>query len=108
VITYTLNLADISNNTITNTDREVTLTKEANLTENPIFISNILETGGKKIGYLMYNGFTNEFDEQLNDVFWRVQVIWRNGFSIGFKVQSRRFGQFGSIIIEHDLRNFYQ
>ena len=67
--TYTLNLADISNNTITNTDREVTLTKEANLTENPIFISNILETGGKKIGYLMYNGFTNEFDEQLNDVF---------------------------------------
>lgn len=67
--TYTLNMADIINNTITDTDREVTLTKEANLTENPIFFSNVLETGGKKIGYIMYNGFTNEFDEQLNNVF---------------------------------------
>lgn len=67
--TYTLNMADISNNTITNTDREVTLTKEANLMENPIYVSDVLETGGKKIGYLMYNSFTNEFDEQLNDVF---------------------------------------
>jgi C-terminal processing protease CtpA/Prc len=47
------------------------LTKEANLTENPIFVSDVLETGGKKIGYLMYNGFTKEFDEQLNDVFGR-------------------------------------
>jgi C-terminal processing protease CtpA/Prc len=69
--TYTLNMADISNNTITNTNRQVTLTKEANLTENPIFVSDVLETGGKKIGYLMYNGFTKEFDEQLNDVFGR-------------------------------------
>ena len=67
--TYTLNMADISNNVITNTAKEVSLTKEANLTENPIYIHTVLETGGKKIGYLMYNGFTNEFDEQLNDVF---------------------------------------
>ncbi|MEZ4971278.1 MAG: S41 family peptidase [Flavobacteriaceae bacterium] len=67
--TYTLNMAEISGNIITNTDREVTLTKEANLAENPIFIVNVLETGGKKIGYLMYNGFTNEYDEQLNNAF---------------------------------------
>src|SRR5690606_35885063 len=51
------------------TDREVTLTKEADLSENPIFIANVLETGGKKIGYLMYNSFTNEYDEQLNNAF---------------------------------------
>lgn len=67
--TYTLNMAEISGNIITNTDREVTLTKEANLTENPIFINKVLDTGGKKIGYLMYNGFTNEYDEQLNNAF---------------------------------------
>lgn len=67
--TYTLNMAEISGNVITSTDRAVTLTKEANLTENPIFIANVLETGGKKIGYLMYNGFTNEYDEQLNNAF---------------------------------------
>ena len=67
--TYTLNMAEISGNIITDTDREVTLTKEADLSENPIFIANVLETGGKKIGYLMYNSFTNEYDEQLNNAF---------------------------------------
>lgn len=67
--TYTLNMAKIENNTITNTGVEVTLTKEADLTENPIYIHDVLEVGGKKIGYLMYNSFTNEFDEELNDVF---------------------------------------
>src|SRR5690606_28699965 len=46
-----------------------TLTKGANLTENPIFINKVLDTGGKKIGYLMYNGFTNEYDAQLNNAF---------------------------------------
>tara|TARA_R110000737_G_scaffold258911_2_gene267544 strand:+ start:1188 stop:2702 length:1515 start_codon:yes stop_codon:yes gene_type:complete len=66
---YTLNMAEISNNVITDTDREVSLTKEANLTENPILINQVLETGGKKIGYIMYNAFTNEFDEQLNTAF---------------------------------------
>ena len=45
---YTLNMAEISNNVITDTDREVSLTKEANLTENPILINQVLETGGKK------------------------------------------------------------
>lgn len=67
--TYTLNMAEIQDNVITNTGREVVLTKEPDLTENPIHIHDILEINGKKIGYLMYNGFTNEFDEELNDVF---------------------------------------
>lgn len=67
--TYILNMAEIANNTVTDTDREVTLTKEANLIENPIHLTKVLEISGKKIGYLMYNSFTNEFDEELNDAF---------------------------------------
>ena len=67
--TYTLDMAEISNNVITNTGREVTLTKEADLTENPVHIAKVLEVNGQKIGYLMYNSFTNEFDEDLNDAF---------------------------------------
>ncbi|NNG08924.1 MAG: carboxyl-terminal protease, partial [Arenibacter sp.] len=67
--TYTLNMAEIANNTVSDTDREVTLTKEANLIENPIHLTKVLEVSGKKIGYIMYNGFTNEFDEDLNDAF---------------------------------------
>jgi len=67
--TYTLNMAEIADNTITNTGREVSLTKEEDLTENPVHLHDILEVSGKKIGYLMYNSFTSEFDEDLNDVF---------------------------------------
>ncbi|MBD0776619.1 carboxyl-terminal protease [Maribacter sp. ANRC-HE7] len=67
--TYTLNMADIANDQITPNDKEVTLTKFEGLVENPVFLSKILEIGGEKIGYLVYNRFTNEFDEDLNDVF---------------------------------------
>ncbi|MDP2061232.1 MAG: S41 family peptidase, partial [Flavobacteriaceae bacterium] len=41
----------------------------ATLTENPIFINKTFDLSGHKIGYLMYNGFTSNFDVQLNDVF---------------------------------------
>lgn len=69
--TYTLNMADVEGDQIVPNGQEVTLTKEENLAENPILIDKIFEVSGKKIGYLMYNGFTNEYDEQLNEVFGR-------------------------------------
>ncbi len=37
--------------------------------ENPIYKSEILNVGGNNVGYLMYNGFTANYDGQLNDVF---------------------------------------
>ncbi len=37
--------------------------------ENPILLSKIFETGGKKVGYLVYNGFIREFNDELNAVF---------------------------------------
>ncbi|WP_026811474.1 S41 family peptidase [Arenibacter latericius] len=67
--TYSLDMAIISDNVIRNTGEKVTLTKEADLTENPVHIAEVLEVNGKKIGYLMYNSFTNEFDEDLNEAF---------------------------------------
>ncbi len=69
--TYTLNMATLIDNRPVSSGQEITLTKQENLQENPIFLDEIIETNGKKIGYLVYNGFTNEFDEQLNDVFGR-------------------------------------
>jgi C-terminal processing protease CtpA/Prc len=68
---YTLNMADIEGDEITPNGEEVALTKVQGLRENPIFLDKIFEIDGKKIGYLVYNGFTNEFDEQLNAVFGR-------------------------------------
>ncbi len=67
--TYTLNMASIENNTISDNGKSVTLTKEAGLSENPVFLTKVIETGGQKIGYLMYNGFTSNYNEELNDAF---------------------------------------
>ncbi len=72
--TYTLNMATIVDKTPVPNGEEITLTKQKDLQENPIFLDEIIETSGKKIGYLVYNGFTNEFDEQLNDVFGRFKT----------------------------------
>ncbi|RRQ48223.1 carboxyl-terminal protease [Maribacter algicola] len=63
--TYVLNMADFSNGDVVQSDREVSLTKEAALAENPIFISKSFEINGITIGYLMYNQFTNEYDDDL-------------------------------------------
>jgi len=66
--TYTIGLATINGQTITATGDTVELTK-TEITENPILISNTFDINGQKIGYLMYNAFTNEYDSQLNGVF---------------------------------------
>ncbi|WP_209399867.1 S41 family peptidase [Pseudozobellia sp. WGM2] len=68
---YTLNMADIVDGEIVPNDKEVALVKEVGLQENPILLDEIIEIGGAKVGYLVYTGFTNEFDEQLNTVFNR-------------------------------------
>lgn len=67
--TYTLQMADISGSEITPNGKEVTLTKVEGFQEDPIFIAKVFELGGQKVGYLMYNGFINEFDQQLNNAF---------------------------------------
>ncbi len=69
--TYILNMATIEGEVITPSDKEVSLTKMPDLAENPIFLDEIFEIGGQKIGYLVYNAFTNEYDEELNEVFGR-------------------------------------
>lgn len=71
--TYVLNMADISGETITPNGKEVTLTKQENLVENPVFIVKSFEVSGQTIGYLMYNAFTNEFDTELNNAFGQLK-----------------------------------
>lgn len=69
--TYTLNLANISEGELSLNGEEVSLTKQEGLQENPIFLDKIIEIQGKKIGYLVYQQFLNEYDEQLNEAFGR-------------------------------------
>jgi len=65
---YTLNMAEISGGNIISNGIDISLTKQE-YTENPIFIAKTIDVGGIKIGYLMYNGFTRNFDNQLNTAF---------------------------------------
>lgn len=65
---YTLNLADYDNGAITPNGVSVSLTK-TNLSENPVLISNVINQGNRRIGYLVYNGFFPNFESQLNVAF---------------------------------------
>lgn len=73
---YTLNFAtyDFNNTPETADDKIVPTSEKAKLTkeiynENPVYLTKVIEVQGTKIGYLFYNSFTNEYDEQLNNAF---------------------------------------
>lgn len=66
--TFTLNMAQYDGKNINPNGKSVSLTKTI-LTENPILINKVIPASNKKIGYLMYNGFYSDFDNQLNTVF---------------------------------------
>ncbi|MDT0607203.1 S41 family peptidase [Croceitalea rosinachiae] len=69
--TYTLNRGelDVVNRLVNTTYEEVTITKEENFLEPPIRLATTLDINGTKIGYLMYQRFNSDFNEELNDVF---------------------------------------
>ena len=74
---YTISLVLYNTNgtSETNDDSIIPLDQTINLTktaydENPIYKTEILNVnGGEKLGYLMYNGFFDEYNNQLNEVF---------------------------------------
>ncbi|MDN3672200.1 S41 family peptidase [Flavobacterium branchiarum] len=65
---YTINLADYNGTSFVSNGKSFTLTKTV-LDENPIYINKVINDRGHNIGYLMYNGFYGNYDEQLNAVF---------------------------------------
>ncbi|WP_299222353.1 S41 family peptidase [uncultured Aquimarina sp.] len=66
--TYTIGLATFDGNDVTPTGTSISLTK-VQYTENPVFLAKTLDVSGNPVGYLMYNGFTADFDAQLNAAF---------------------------------------
>lgn len=72
--TYTLNLGTYSYNTttdtveITPTGESVTLTNSSTA-ENPVHIKTAFDINAHKIGYLMYNSFTSNYNHDLNEAF---------------------------------------
>lgn len=66
--TFTIGLAKIEGSTISNLEDNFTLTKREYV-KNPVFVSRIIETEVKKVGYIYYDSFTADFDSQLNNAF---------------------------------------
>ncbi|MDQ7918540.1 S41 family peptidase [Mesonia sp. MT50] len=66
--TYSIGLATFEDGTLTPLESSINLQKQE-YTENPIFIAKTLTVEQQKIGYLMYNGFRQNFDAELNNAF---------------------------------------
>ncbi len=69
---FTLHLASLESEageyTAVETGETIDLSK-IEYTSNPVYVSKTLTIEGKKIGYLMYNSFTGDFDDDLNEAF---------------------------------------
>lgn len=85
--TYTLNLADFDNGNFTPNNRSVTLTKTV-LSENPVYINKVIESGSNKIGYLMYNGFYPAYESQLNNAFGELKSQGITDFVLDLRYNS--------------------
>lgn len=72
--TYTLNMANYDNGNFVTNGKNVMLTAQDNFQENPIHITNTIEVNGQKIGYIYYNRFLSEYDEQLNQAFGELKA----------------------------------
>ncbi|NQY29595.1 MAG: peptidase S41 [Flavobacteriaceae bacterium] len=70
---YSIDLATYNGVLVTSSNGSVALTK-TELTENPILLSSVLEVNTIKIGYLMYNSFTANYDDELNAAFANFQA----------------------------------
>src|SRR5690606_35739379 len=66
--TFTINIGYVEGGTLKLTDKTVTL-KQDQYTANPVHLVKTIERNGRKIGYLMYNSFIDNFDDELNAAF---------------------------------------
>lgn len=65
---FTINIGYVEDGILKLTDETVTL-NHSRYTANPVHLVKVIETDGRKIGYLMYNSFIAGFDDELNAAF---------------------------------------
>lgn len=70
---FTINIGKVENGTLVMTDETVTLS-HTSYTENPVLISKVLNVDGINVGYLMYNSFIADFDDELNAAFGELKA----------------------------------
>lgn len=65
---FTIHLADYNNGNPVENGVTIDLMK-TNIQENPIKVAKVINSGTKKIGYLLYNQFSSSYDSALNAEF---------------------------------------
>ena len=75
---YNSVIANLNNNTVefnfvendgTTSLKDVTISKDV-VTDNPVHLTKTFDNvNGKKVGYIVYNGFRNSYNDELNDAF---------------------------------------
>ncbi len=110
----TLNFANIVGDEVVPNDINIEVTK-TQITENPILISKVIE--GTNIGYLMYNSFTSNFDNDLNAAFGELKsqgitdLVLDLRYNLGgsvlsaVRLSSLITGQFSGSILSRDKWN---
>ena len=63
--TYTMGMASFNGAIFSLNGKNITMTA-VRLLENPVHLDTILNVNGIKVGYLVYNAFTNTYDSTLN------------------------------------------
>ena len=95
---YTIGLATFDGENVEPiADSSIELTK-TEYTENPVNLERTFTVDGEKVGYLMYNAFTRDFDPQLNAAFGNFKAE-----AIDHLVLDLRYNSGGSVETATDL-----
>ncbi|MDO6854324.1 S41 family peptidase [Cellulophaga lytica] len=80
----TLGLATVSETDVITQTEEKSLTA-ATLSINPVHHTSVIEEGGRKIGYLVYEGFRGTYNGELNDAFGELKAAGVNELILDFR-----------------------
>lgn len=63
-----------------------TITSEV-VSDNPVYLTKVFENiGGKKVGYLVYNGFRSSYNDELNTAFAELKAAGINELILDFRI----------------------
>jgi C-terminal processing protease CtpA/Prc len=66
----------------------ISISSQENLVQHPILATNIIEKEGTVIGYLAYNSFIDEYDEELSEVFTQFKTAGVNELVLDLRYNS--------------------
>lgn len=109
--TYTLGMADFVNGEFVSNGKEVSLTKQEGLVEDPVLVNKVLEIGGKNVGYLMYNQFAGNSGENLNNAFGEFKSAGVTDLVLDLRYNPGGFGYItqilGSLVHQPDAAKLF-